>query len=145
MTFSFLRVDLSDRYDVVTPLTGPHWSLSLALQMNWALYTFLTELPKFLKQRLAFDIKASGAIEILPYLAMFITSIIGGKLCDVLINILSRPHLSQKLSCVLHPLHQTKLLGRCTPRRVARTLFQGIVNYFLLYSMTEYFTNVMLF
>ena len=93
--------------------------------MNWALYTFLTELPKFLKQRLDFDIKKAGVVEVLPYAAMFFTSLVGGKLCDALIRALSTPRIAACLrACVPAPL--ARWTGTLTPRRIARTLFQGI-------------------
>jgi MFS family permease len=100
--------------------------------VNWAVYTFLTELPKFLKQRLDFDIQKAGVVEVLPYAAMFLTSLVGGKLCDALIRVLSAPRVAARLrACVPAPL--ARWTGALTPRRIARTLFQVSV---LLFTVT---------
>lgn len=52
----------------------------------WMFFTLNTDLPNFLKNVQGFDIKANGVLSAMPFLAMWITSIICGKVADVLIE-----------------------------------------------------------
>ena len=59
---------------------------------NWGFWTLLTEMPSYMKNVLDFDIKKNALLSALPYLVMWILSIVLSPLSDYLINrnILSR-------------------------------------------------------
>ncbi|GAB0100072.1 hypothetical protein DMENIID0001_160550 [Sergentomyia squamirostris] len=50
----------------------------------WGSYTFLTQLPTFLKDSLNFDLGATGFLSALPYLIMIIVMAISGYIADIL-------------------------------------------------------------
>jgi len=56
-----------------------HWTA------NWQLYTFLTFLPIYLDKEIGFDMKKAGFVEVLPYLAIFVVTLISGLLADYVI------------------------------------------------------------
>lgn len=49
---------------------------------NWGFYTLLTQLPRFLKEAMHFEVQSSGFIAALPYVGMSITLYIAGYLAD---------------------------------------------------------------
>ena len=49
---------------------------------NFGNYTLLTSLPTYMKEVLKFDIKSNGVLSALPYMTMFVTTIIGGQVVD---------------------------------------------------------------
>lgn len=49
---------------------------------NWGFYTLLTNLPKFLKESLNFEVEKSGFISAIPYLTMGILLGVAGYLAD---------------------------------------------------------------
>ena len=49
---------------------------------NWGFYTLLTNLPKFLKESLNFQVEKSGFISAIPYLTMGILLAVAGYLAD---------------------------------------------------------------
>ncbi|XP_076472677.1 sialin-like [Babylonia areolata] len=51
---------------------------------NWMHYTLMTSLPTFMKEVLHYDIKENGLLSSIPYMAMFVVSIIGGHVADFL-------------------------------------------------------------
>jgi MFS family permease len=53
---------------------------------NWTFYLLLTWLPKYMKARLGLDLEASTGLAVLPYLACFLGSTLGGSLADWLIS-----------------------------------------------------------
>ncbi|CAG9766459.1 unnamed protein product [Ceutorhynchus assimilis] len=53
---------------------------------NWGFYTFLTQLPKYLKDIYNFNLGTSGFLSGLPYLAMGIVLPVSGQLADFLIS-----------------------------------------------------------
>ncbi|XP_044751569.1 sialin-like isoform X2 [Coccinella septempunctata] len=64
----------------------PVWSIVIAhFSENWGFYTLLTQLPKYLKDILDFDLAKTGAMAALPYLAMSITLPLSGQLADWLL------------------------------------------------------------
>ncbi|XP_018323712.1 sialin [Agrilus planipennis] len=65
----------------------PLWALILAqIGHDWGLFAMVTDLPKYMKDVLKFNVKQSGLWSSLPYIAMWIVSITSGWLCDWLIN-----------------------------------------------------------
>ena len=52
---------------------------------NWTYYLLLTWLPNYLKRRLDLDIEKVSSLALIPYLACFVGSNLGGSLCDYLI------------------------------------------------------------
>ncbi|XP_076471836.1 sialin-like [Babylonia areolata] len=68
---------------------------------NWMHYTLLTSLPTFMKEVLHYDIKQNGLLSSIPYMAMFVISIIGGHVADF-------------------------LQARCISTRLTRRLFQAV-------------------
>ncbi|KAL6078088.1 Solute carrier family 17 member 5, variant 2 [Balamuthia mandrillaris] len=65
----------------------PFWAiLTNHFANNWAFYTMLTWLPKYLKEVLGFDIKHAGFIAVLPYVAISFAWILSGIVADFLIT-----------------------------------------------------------
>ena len=52
---------------------------------NWTFYLLLTWLPNYMKARLGLDLEASTGLAVLPYLACFVGSTVGGSASDWLI------------------------------------------------------------
>ena len=52
---------------------------------NWTFYLLLTWLPNYMKARLGLDLEASTGLAVLPYLACFVGSTLGGGASDWLI------------------------------------------------------------
>ena len=70
----------------------PVWAIILTnVTQNFGYYVLLTELPNYMKNVLALDLKSKAFLSGLPYLAMWIVSIIGSTLVDYIIerNIIS--------------------------------------------------------
>ncbi|XP_076472441.1 sialin-like [Babylonia areolata] len=51
---------------------------------NWMHYTLMTSLPMFMKEVLHYDVKQNGLMSSIPYITMFVVSIIGGHVADFL-------------------------------------------------------------
>ncbi|CAL4130204.1 unnamed protein product, partial [Meganyctiphanes norvegica] len=65
----------------------PVWAAAIMhFGNNWGFYTLLTELPTYLKNIQHFDMKSNGVFSALPYLVMWIFSIIYGMVIDQLLN-----------------------------------------------------------
>ncbi|KAG0717620.1 putative inorganic phosphate cotransporter [Chionoecetes opilio] len=70
----------------------PFWAVFVAhIAQNWGFYTLLTELPTFMKNILHFNIANNSFMSALPYLCMWVFSLLAGLLADTL---RSRGHLS---------------------------------------------------
>ena len=66
--------------------SGPVWALLVAhVAQNYGLYTFLTELPTYMSSVLHFNIKSNAIISALPYLLMFIVSVLSTQVADFLL------------------------------------------------------------
>ncbi|KAF5270577.1 hypothetical protein FQR65_LT05475 [Abscondita terminalis] len=64
----------------------PLWALVVAqLGHDWGLFTMISDLPKYMKSVLKFNVKQSGIWASLPYLVMWIVAMFSGWLCDYLI------------------------------------------------------------
>ncbi|XP_031835533.1 putative inorganic phosphate cotransporter protein picot isoform X1 [Nomia melanderi] len=65
----------------------PFWAILIAhMGQNYGYETLMTELPTFMKQILHFDIKSNGTISSLPYLAMWIFSMVISHVADWMIS-----------------------------------------------------------
>ncbi|KAF7268749.1 hypothetical protein GWI33_018101 [Rhynchophorus ferrugineus] len=63
--------------------SGPFWAILLAhMGYNYGYETLMTELPTYMKQVLHFSIKDNGFLSALPYLAMWIFSILVSQVAD---------------------------------------------------------------
>ncbi|XP_065574640.1 sialin-like isoform X2 [Artemia franciscana] len=63
----------------------PFWAIAVAHTCgNWGWYMFLVELPTYMKQILRFDIAENASLSALPYLAMWVFSIILSSIMDKL-------------------------------------------------------------
>ncbi|PZC82963.1 putative inorganic phosphate cotransporter [Helicoverpa armigera] len=63
--------------------SGPLWALIIAgIGHDWGYFTMITDLPKYMTDVLKFNIKATGILSALPYVAMWIASFFFGLLCD---------------------------------------------------------------
>jgi len=51
---------------------------------NWGFYTLLTDMPLYIKEMLKKDIKTNAALSSLPYVGMFVVSLVASSLCDTL-------------------------------------------------------------
>ncbi|KAG8229382.1 hypothetical protein J437_LFUL000903 [Ladona fulva] len=61
----------------------PFWAVILAhCGQNWGFWTLLTEMPTYLNSVLHFDLNENGLLSALPYLVMWIFSIIIGWISD---------------------------------------------------------------
>nr|CAD7267894.1 unnamed protein product [Timema shepardi] len=61
----------------------PFWAILVAhMGQNYGYETLMTELPTFMKQVLRFDIKQNGTLSALPYLAMWIFSMLASHVAD---------------------------------------------------------------
>ncbi|XP_044751573.1 vesicular glutamate transporter 1-like isoform X2 [Coccinella septempunctata] len=61
----------------------PVWAIIAAnFSENWGFYTFLTQLPKYMKDILEFDIAHTGFMAALPYLVMSIMLLLSGHIAD---------------------------------------------------------------
>ncbi|XP_072029827.1 sialin-like [Amphiura filiformis] len=65
--------------------SGPVWAIIICnFAYNWGGYTLITNLPNYLKNILMFDVSQSGFLSGLPYVFLFVVSVIGGFLADFL-------------------------------------------------------------
>lgn len=65
----------------------PFWAILIAhMGQNYGYETLMTELPTFMKQILHFDIKSNGTVSSLPYLAMWIFSMLISYVADWMIS-----------------------------------------------------------
>ncbi|KAJ0177134.1 hypothetical protein K1T71_007143 [Dendrolimus kikuchii] len=61
----------------------PLWALIIAaIGHDWGYFTMVTDLPKYMTDVLKFNIKSTGTLSALPYVAMWIASFFFGLLCD---------------------------------------------------------------
>lgn len=49
---------------------------------DWGYFTMITDLPKYMTDVLKFNIKSTGLLSALPYVAMWIASFFFGLICD---------------------------------------------------------------
>ena len=67
--------------------SGPVWALIIThVAQNYGLYTFLTELPTYMATVLRFNIKSNAIISALPYLLMFIVSVLSTQAADWILS-----------------------------------------------------------
>ncbi|KAG6800033.1 inorganic phosphate cotransporter isoform X1 [Apis mellifera caucasica] len=72
-------------FSIVTSL--PFWAILIAhMGQNYGYETLMTELPTFMKQILNFDIESNGTVSALPYLAMWIFSMLISHVADWMIS-----------------------------------------------------------
>ncbi|XP_015595983.2 putative inorganic phosphate cotransporter isoform X2 [Cephus cinctus] len=65
----------------------PFWAILIAhMGQNYGYETLMTELPTFMKQILHFNIKSNGTVSALPYLAMWIFSMVVSHIADWMIS-----------------------------------------------------------
>ncbi|XP_034936137.1 putative inorganic phosphate cotransporter isoform X2 [Chelonus insularis] len=65
----------------------PVWALIAAqIGHDWGLFTMITDLPKYMSSVLKFSIKSNGYLSSLPYLCMWICSIISSWIADWIIT-----------------------------------------------------------
>ncbi|XP_076438651.1 sialin-like [Babylonia areolata] len=70
----------------------PVWAIVVAhFAENWGFYTFLTELPTFMKHVLRFDMTESGLYSALPYAFMCIIVMTSGMMADGLMGVFGVP------------------------------------------------------
>ncbi|VEN58566.1 unnamed protein product [Callosobruchus maculatus] len=61
----------------------PVWAITVShFSENWGFYTLLTELPKYMKNVLNFDMTHTGFMSALPYIAMFVMTPLAGQMAD---------------------------------------------------------------
>lgn len=65
----------------------PLWALVTAqIGHDWGFFTMVTDLPKYMKDVLHFNVKQNGVWSSVPYIFMWIVSMSSGWLCDWLIK-----------------------------------------------------------
>lgn len=80
----------------------PVWAITVShFSENWGFYTMLTQLPKFMKRVMNFDLNAAGFNSALPYLLMAIMTQFSGHLADWFIvkKILSVTQVRRTFNC----------------------------------------------
>ncbi|KAL8600599.1 hypothetical protein ACOMHN_062470 [Nucella lapillus] len=99
------RISPEERAYIVTSLTGkvsmdkkhprgtpwlkvlksrPVWAIFIAHTcFNWGEYTFLTNIPTYLREVLMFDIKANGLLSALPYMCFWFVINVSGHVADI--------------------------------------------------------------
>ncbi|CAH0579081.1 unnamed protein product [Chrysodeixis includens] len=61
----------------------PLWALIIAgIGHDWGYFTMVTDLPKYMTDVLKFNIKSTGMLSALPFVAMWIASFFFGLICD---------------------------------------------------------------
>ncbi|XP_059168721.1 sialin-like isoform X2 [Physella acuta] len=64
--------------------SGPVWAIIIAhMCCNWGEYTFLTNIPTYMKEVLKFDIKQNGFLSALPYLGFWLLITVSSWLADL--------------------------------------------------------------
>ncbi|XP_018907130.1 putative inorganic phosphate cotransporter [Bemisia tabaci] len=67
--------------------SAPFWAILIAhMGQNYGYETLMTELPTFMKQVLHFNIQENGVLSALPYLAMWVFSMVASFIADFLIS-----------------------------------------------------------
>ncbi|KAL0892941.1 hypothetical protein ABMA27_014613 [Loxostege sticticalis] len=67
--------------------SAPLWVLVLAaVGHDWGYFTMITDLPKYFSDVLKFNIKETGLMSALPYMAMYVCSFLFAYLCDLCIR-----------------------------------------------------------
>lgn len=67
--------------------SAPIWALVVAqIGHDWGFFTMVTDLPKYMKDVLHFNVKQNGIWSSVPYILMWIVSMSSGWLCDWLIH-----------------------------------------------------------
>ncbi|XP_031765380.1 putative inorganic phosphate cotransporter [Galleria mellonella] len=67
--------------------SAPLWVLILAaVGHDWGYFTMITDLPKYFSDVLKFNIKETGLMSALPYIAMYVCSFIFASICDLCIR-----------------------------------------------------------
>ncbi|XP_076461250.1 putative transporter slc-17.2 [Babylonia areolata] len=66
-------------------MSRPVWATFIAHTcFNWGEYTFLTNIPTYLREVLLFDIKANGLLSALPYACFWFVINVSGQVADVI-------------------------------------------------------------
>lgn len=61
----------------------PVWALVFAqIGHDWGFFAMVTDLPKYMKEVLKFNVKENGLWSSLPYVVMWIVSMCAAWLCD---------------------------------------------------------------
>lgn len=67
--------------------SGPLWALVAGkVGHDWGFYTMVTDLPKYMSNVLKFSIETNGLLSALPYVVMWITSVLSSGVADWLIK-----------------------------------------------------------
>uniref|UniRef100_A0A2H1W2Y7 SFRICE_002812 n=1 Tax=Spodoptera frugiperda TaxID=7108 RepID=A0A2H1W2Y7_SPOFR len=67
--------------------SAPLWVLIMAaIGHDWGYFTMITDLPKYFSDVLKFNIKETGLMSALPYIAMYIFTFIFAGLCDLFVK-----------------------------------------------------------
>lgn len=64
----------------------PIWALVCAqIGHDWGFFAMVTDLPTYLKEVLRFNVKENGLLSSIPYIVMWIVSMVSAYICDKLI------------------------------------------------------------
>lgn len=65
----------------------PLWSLIVAgIGHDWGYFSMVTDLPKYMTDVLKFNIRSTGLLSAMPYVAMWVASFLFGLICDFCIK-----------------------------------------------------------
>ncbi|KAL7670442.1 hypothetical protein ACOME3_005378 [Neoechinorhynchus agilis] len=83
--------------------------------MSWGFYTLLTCMPMYMAEVLKFNIKTNGILSAVPFFSVWITTVLSGRISDVLIkrNYISRTRLRKAANLLGSVIPATCVLGLC--------------------------------
>lgn len=65
----------------------PVWALVVAqIGHDWGFFAMVTDLPTYLKEVLRFNVKENGLLSSIPYIVMWMVSMVSAYICDKLIT-----------------------------------------------------------
>lgn len=65
----------------------PVWALVFCqIGHDWGFFTMVTDLPKYMSDVLKFNVKDNGIWSSLPYMVMFVVSMVSGWVCDFMVT-----------------------------------------------------------
>ncbi|XP_044258785.1 vesicular glutamate transporter 2.2-like [Tribolium madens] len=105
--------------------SAPVWAIVVShFTDNWGFYTLLTQLPKFMKEVLNFDLSTTGYLTAIPYLAMAIMIQVSGHLADRLMEkkVFTTTQVRKIFNCGAFILHAVFMIGAAFSQTALSTI-----------------------
>ena len=106
----------------------------------------LTDLPKFLKEVLGYDIKASGAVAAVPYIMIWLGYLTSGWVSDLLVARRIVSFTSMRKICAMLAMFLPAILLFCSSlfeRNVPVLVFMNLAMFFQGFANSAYYVNYM--